>query len=76
VQKIRLKPMIRTYFATGTWDFLGVLGSEAAMVVPGDGSMEVRQPLCMTEVVPESVRELIAVPRETPCPKTHIIFAA
>jgi hypothetical protein len=34
VQKIRLKPMIRTYFATGTWDFLGVLGSEAAMVMP------------------------------------------
>ena len=35
VQKIRLKPMLRTYIATGTWDWLGVLGGAAAMVVPG-----------------------------------------
>jgi site-specific DNA recombinase len=35
VQKIRLKPMLRTYIATGTWDWLGVLGGAAAMMVPG-----------------------------------------
>jgi site-specific DNA recombinase len=35
VQKITLKPMLRTYVATGTWDWLGVLGGAAAMVVPG-----------------------------------------
>jgi hypothetical protein len=35
VQKIRLKPMLRTYIATGTWDWLGVLDGAAAMVVPG-----------------------------------------
>jgi hypothetical protein len=36
VGKIRLKPMSRTYIATGTWDWLGVLGQNAAaMVVPG-----------------------------------------
>jgi hypothetical protein len=35
VRKITLKPMFRTYVATGVWDWLGVLGSAAAMVVPG-----------------------------------------
>ena len=35
VQKIRLKPMLRAYVATGTWDWLGELGGAAAMVVPG-----------------------------------------
>jgi hypothetical protein len=35
VQKITLKPMCRTYVATGVWDWLGVMGSAAAMVVPG-----------------------------------------
>ncbi len=35
VGKITLRPILRTYFATGTWDWLGVLGSAAAMVVPG-----------------------------------------
>jgi hypothetical protein len=35
VQTITLKPMLRTYVATGTWDWLGVLGGAAAMVVPG-----------------------------------------
>jgi hypothetical protein len=35
VQKITLKPVLRTYVATGVWDWLGVLGSAAAMVVPG-----------------------------------------
>jgi hypothetical protein len=35
VQKITLKPVLRTYVATGIWDWLGVLGGAAAMVVPG-----------------------------------------
>jgi site-specific DNA recombinase len=35
VHKITLKPVFRTYIATGVWDWLGVLGSAAAMVVPG-----------------------------------------
>ena len=35
VQKITLKPMLRAYAATGTWDWLAVLGGAAAMVVPG-----------------------------------------
>jgi site-specific DNA recombinase len=35
VGKITLKPMLRTYIATGVWDWLGVLGDAAAMVVPG-----------------------------------------
>ena len=35
VRKITLRPMFRTYVATGIWDWLGVLGSAAAMVVPG-----------------------------------------
>jgi site-specific DNA recombinase len=35
VRKITLKPIFRTYVATGIWDWLGVLGSPAAMVVPG-----------------------------------------
>jgi site-specific DNA recombinase len=35
VQKITLKPMLRTYVATGTWDWLGVPGRAATMVVPG-----------------------------------------
>jgi site-specific DNA recombinase len=35
VGKITLKPMLRTYIATGVWDWLGVLGTAAAMVVPG-----------------------------------------
>jgi hypothetical protein len=37
VQKIMLKPMLRTYEASGVWDWLGVLASAATMVVPGDG---------------------------------------
>jgi hypothetical protein len=37
VRKITLKPVLRTYVATGVWDWLGVPGSAAAMVVPGDG---------------------------------------
>jgi site-specific DNA recombinase len=36
VGKITLKPMFRMYIATGVWDWLGVLGTAAAMVVPGD----------------------------------------
>jgi site-specific DNA recombinase len=35
VNKITLKPVLRTYVATGIWDWLGVLGGAAAMVVPG-----------------------------------------
>ena len=35
VGKIRLKPMLRTYIATGVWGWLGVPGSAATMVVPG-----------------------------------------
>ena len=35
VQKITLKPVLRTYVATGIWDWLGVLGGAATMVVPG-----------------------------------------
>ena len=35
VRKITLKPVLRTYVATGVWDWLGVPGSAAAMVVPG-----------------------------------------
>jgi site-specific DNA recombinase len=35
VGKITLTPAIRTYVASGTWNWLGVLGSAAAMVVPG-----------------------------------------
>ena len=35
VGKITLKPMLRVYIATGVWDWLGVLGTSAAMVVPG-----------------------------------------
>ena len=35
VEKITLKPVLRTYVATGIWDWLGVLGGAAAMVVPG-----------------------------------------
>jgi site-specific DNA recombinase len=35
IGKIRLKPMLRTYIATGVWDWLGVLGPTATMVVPG-----------------------------------------
>jgi hypothetical protein len=35
VQKIALKPMLRTYVASGTWDWLGVPGRAATMVVPG-----------------------------------------
>jgi hypothetical protein len=33
--KITLKPMLRMYIATGVWDWFGVLGTAAAMVVPG-----------------------------------------
>lgn len=29
------KTVFRTYVATGTWDWLGVVGSAAVMVVPG-----------------------------------------
>jgi hypothetical protein len=35
VQKITLKPMLRSYVATGTWNWLGVLEHAATMVVPG-----------------------------------------
>jgi site-specific DNA recombinase len=35
VGKIKLQPMLRTYIATGVWDWLGVLGTAAAMMVPG-----------------------------------------
>jgi site-specific DNA recombinase len=35
VRKITLKPVFRTYVATGVWDWLGVMGSAAVMVVPG-----------------------------------------
>ena len=35
MQKITLRPMFRTYIATGIWDWLGVLGGAATMVVPG-----------------------------------------
>jgi hypothetical protein len=35
LQKITLKPMLRTYVASGTWDWLGVPGRAATMVVPG-----------------------------------------
>ena len=35
VGKITLKPILRMYIATGVWDWLGVLGTAAAMVVPG-----------------------------------------
>jgi Recombinase zinc beta ribbon domain len=35
VKKISLKPMFRTYVATGVWDWLGVLGGAATMMVPG-----------------------------------------
>jgi hypothetical protein len=36
VGKITLKPILRMYIATGVWDWLGVLGTAAAMVVPGE----------------------------------------
>ena len=35
LQKITPKPMLRSYVATGTWNWLGVPGPEATMVVPG-----------------------------------------
>ncbi len=35
VQKITLKPMLRSYVATGTWNWLGILEHAATMVVPG-----------------------------------------
>ena len=35
VGKITLTPVLRTYVATGVWDWLGVPGRAAAMVVPG-----------------------------------------
>ena len=35
MQKITLRPMFRTYIATGIWDWLGVLAGAATMVVPG-----------------------------------------
>jgi hypothetical protein len=35
VRKISLQPRLRTYVATGTWDWLGVLGRAAVMMVPG-----------------------------------------
>src|SRR6202030_2134186 len=35
VRKMTLKPVFRTYVATGIWDWLGVMGSAAVMVVPG-----------------------------------------
>jgi hypothetical protein len=35
VRKITLKPVVRTYVATGMWDWLRVVGSAAVMVVPG-----------------------------------------
>ena len=35
VQKITLRPMLRTYVATGVWDWLGGLELAATMVVPG-----------------------------------------
>jgi uncharacterized coiled-coil protein SlyX len=38
VGRISLKPVHRRYIATGVWDWLGVLGSAAVMVVPGAGS--------------------------------------
>jgi hypothetical protein len=31
------REMLRTYIATGVWDWLGGLGNAAAMVVPGTG---------------------------------------
>src|SRR5260370_2039008 len=34
VQNITLKPVCRTYIATGIWDWLGVLGGAAAIGVP------------------------------------------
>ena len=36
VGKITLKPILRMYIATGVWDWFGVLGTAAAMVVPGE----------------------------------------
>ena len=36
VRKITLTPVLRTYIATGMWDWLGVLGAEAVTMVPGD----------------------------------------
>jgi hypothetical protein len=35
VQKITLKPMLRSYLAMGTWNWLGILEHVATMVVPG-----------------------------------------
>jgi hypothetical protein len=35
VRKITLRPMLRTYVARGIWDWLGVMGRAATMVVPG-----------------------------------------
>jgi hypothetical protein len=35
VRKITLKRVVRTYVATGIWDWLGVMGPAAVMVVPG-----------------------------------------
>jgi hypothetical protein len=35
VQKITLRPMVRTYVATGVWDWLKGLEPAATMVVPG-----------------------------------------
>jgi site-specific DNA recombinase len=43
VKKITLTPMIRTYVATGVWDWIGGLGPAAAMVVPG-GRVELPTP--------------------------------
>jgi hypothetical protein len=44
VQKIRLKPMLRTYIATGTWDWLGVLGGAAVWWCRGPESNWLRPP--------------------------------
>jgi hypothetical protein len=35
VQKITLKPMPRSYVATGTWNWLGIVEHAATRVVPG-----------------------------------------
>jgi hypothetical protein len=73
VQKITLKPMFRAYVATGVWDWLGVPGPAATMVVPGAG---IGPNVCRLDLSgwrrPESPQPLGTIPKalEHPWNKT------
>jgi hypothetical protein len=62
VQKITLKPMLRSYVATGTWNWLGILEHAATMVVPGAGyARNCHKPSCPS-IWPRSPRGLFDQP--------------